>query len=355
MFYNRWVLVGKNYWNPGIVILTFKLKFVLVFLPLNFYKMTVQISLEKSRKNETPAKPFLKWAGGKGQLLEAFQKFYPKELKEGKIEKYCEPFVGGGAVFFDIVQKYPIKSALLRDNNEDLILTYLVIQKEVQNLIEQLNRFQNQYIKLENQKRTEYYYRVREEFNAQKKKINYNSFSKQWTERAAQIIFLNRTCFNGLFRFNSKGEFNVPQGRYKNPKILDAENLLKVSQLLSVAEIQNADFREIKNRVNENTFIYYDPPYRPLNQTSSFTAYSKNSFGDPEQIALSTLFSELDQKGVKQMLSNSDPKNHNPEDHFFDDLYKDFQIFRVPARRMINSAGDKRQAINEIVVTNYCV
>ncbi|HDR50870.1 MAG TPA: Dam family site-specific DNA-(adenine-N6)-methyltransferase, partial [Mariniphaga anaerophila] len=170
-----------------------------------------------------------------------------------------------------------------------------------------------------------------------------------------QIIFLNRTCFNGLFRFNSKGEFNVPQGRYKNPKILDAENLLKVSQLLSVAEIQNADFREIKNRVNENTFIYYDPPYRPLNQTSSFTAYSKNSFGDPEQIALSTLFSELDQKGVKQMLSNSDPKNHNPEDHFFDDLYKDFQIFRVPARRMINSAGDKRQAINEIVVTNYCV
>ncbi len=315
--------------------------------------MTVQIFNGINKLKETPAKPFLKWAGGKGQLLEAFQKFYPEELREGKIETYCEPFVGGGAVFFDIVQKYPIKSALLCDNNEDLILTYKVIQKDVPNLIEQLDRLQNQYLKLNEEKRTEYYYQMRERFNAQKKSMNYSRISNKWIERAAQIIFLNRTCFNGLFRFNSKGEFNVPQGRYKNPKILDTENLLKVSQLLSVAEIQKADFREIKNRVNENTFVYYDPPYRPLNQTSSFTAYSKDAFGDPEQIALATLFSELNQKGVKQMLSNSDPKNHNPEDHFFDDLYKDFQIFRVPARRVINSSGDKRQVINEIVVTNY--
>lgn len=327
----------------------------MVFLPLNRNKMTVKISIGKNNLKETPAKPFLKWAGGKGQLLEAFQKFYPIELREGKIETFCEPFVGGGAVFFDIAQKFSIKSALLCDNNEDLILTYLVIQKKVPNLIEKLDRFQNQYLKLNEEKRTEYYYQMRERFNAQKKSMNYSRISNKWIERAAQIIFLNRTCFNGLFRFNSKGEFNVPQGRYKNPKILDTENLLKVSQLLSVAEIQKADFREIKNRVNENTFVYYDPPYRPLNQTSSFTAYSKDAFGDPEQIALATLFSELNQKGVKQMLSNSDPKNHNPEDHFFDDLYKDFQIFRVPARRVINSSGDKRQAINEIVVTNYCV
>ncbi len=317
--------------------------------------MIARKSKNKTKPEKFPTKPFLKWAGGKGQLLEAFQRFYPNELREGKIETFCEPFVGGGAVFFDVVQKYPVKSALLCDNNEDLILTYLVIQKEVQNLIEKLDRFQNQYLKLNEEKRTEYYYKVRQQFNTQKRSLDYNKFSKKWIERAAQIIFLNRTCFNGLFRFNSKGEFNVPQGRYKNPKILDAENLLKVSQLLSVAEIQKADFKEIKHRVNESTFVYYDPPYRPLNQTSSFTAYSKDSFGDPEQIALATLFSELNQKGVKQMLSNSDPKNHNPEDRFFDDLYKDFQIFRVPARRAINSAGDKRQAINEIVVTNYFV
>jgi DNA adenine methylase len=355
MLYNRSDQVGKNCSGKVNFKWVSKLNFVLVFLPLNIIGMTIQKFNAKKSLKETPAKPFLKWAGGKGQLLEAFQKFYPKELREGKIENYCEPFVGGGAVFFDIAQKFSIKSALLCDNNEDLILTYLVIQKEVQNLIEQLYGFQNQYLKQNEEKRTLYYYKVREQFNTQKKKINYNSFSKKWTERAAQIIFLNRTCFNGLFRFNSKGEFNVPQGRYKNPKILDAENLLKVSELLSVAEIIRADFREIKNRVNENTFVYYDPPYRPLNQTSSFTAYSKNSFGDPEQIALATLFSELNQKGIKQMLSNSDPKNHNPEDHFFDDLYKNFQIFRVPARRAINSAGNKRNAINEIVVTNYRV
>jgi DNA adenine methylase len=315
--------------------------------------MTIQKTNLKNSVKESPGKPFLKWAGGKGQLLDAFQKFYPKELSEGKIETFCEPFVGGGAVFFDIVQKYPIKSALLFDNNEDLILTYQVVQKEVQNLVEQLNLLQRQYLELNEEKRTAFYYNVREQFNAQKKSLNYYKFSKKWIERAAQIIFLNRTCFNGLFRFNSSGEFNVPQGRYKNPKILDAENLRKVSQLLSVAEILKADFKEIQKRVNENTFVYYDPPYRPLNQTSSFTAYGKDAFGDTEQIALATLFSELNQKGVKQMLSNSDPKNHNPEDHFFDELYKDFHIFRVPARRAINSAGDKRQAINEIVVTNY--
>jgi DNA adenine methylase len=327
----------------------------LVFLPLNSYKMTIQKSIRKSSLKEIPAKPFLKWAGGKGQLLEAFQKFYPIELREGKIENYCEPFVGGGAVFFDIVQKYPFKSALLCDNNEDLILTYLVIQKEVQNLIEKLDRFQSQYLKLNEEKRTAYYYKIREQFNEQKKSLNYSRFSVIWTERAAQIIFLNRTCFNGLFRFNSKGEFNVPQGKYKNPKILDAENLHKVSELLSVAKIQKADFREIKGKVNENTFVYYDPPYRPLNQTSSFTAYSKDAFGDPEQLALAALFFDLNQKGVKQMLSNSDPKNHNPEDLFFDDLYKNFHISRLPARRAINSAGDKRQAIKEIVVTNYSI
>jgi DNA adenine methylase len=317
--------------------------------------MTGNKSINTTKTAKYPGKPFLKWAGGKSQLLETFQKFYPKELSGGKIDNYCEPFVGGGAVFFDIVQKYPVKSALLCDNNEDLILTYQVIQKEVQNLIDHLERIQSQYLKLNEEKRTAYYYKVREQFNRQKKSVNFNRFSVKWTKRAAQIIFLNRTCFNGLFRFNSKGEFNVPQGRYKNPKILDAENLLKVSELLSVAEIRKADFREIKSRVTENTFVYYDPPYRPLNQTSSFTAYSKNAFGEPEQIALAALISELSRKGVKQMLSNSDPKNHNPEDCFFDNLYKDFRIFRVPARRAINSAGNKRQAINEIVVTNYSI
>lgn len=308
---------------------------------------------ENSSSNQNPAKPFMKWAGGKRQLLQTFRNYYPPELKEGLIDHYFEPFIGGGSVFFDIAQNCGIKKATLLDTNEDLILTYLVIQRDVENLVDKLLHLQKYYLELSEEDRTTFYYTTRNEHNLAKKRMNYSRFSTQWTERAAQIIFLNRTCFNGLFRFNSKGDFNVPQGRYKNPKILDEQNLREASRILSVAEIKRADFRELKKEIKKNSFVYYDPPYRPLSKTSSFTAYSKNKFEDAEQKALASLFYELNKKGIKQMLSNSDPKNHNPQDNFFDDLYKDFQIFRVPARRAINSAGHKRQAINEIVVTNY--
>ena len=317
--------------------------------------MSQEKSIEKKTRADLPAKPFLKWAGGKGQLLDTFQNFYPAELRVGEIENYYEPFVGGGAVFFDIAQRFNIGSAFLYDNNQDLILTYLTIQKNVDGLIDCVERYKKQYLKRDEIKRTEFYYKIRERFNALQPEINYNRFSKKWIERAAQIIFLNRTCFNGLFRFNSKGAFNVPEGRYKNPRILNEENLRKVSELLAIAEIKRVDFRELQKKVKGRSFIYYDPPYRPLNQTSSFTAYSRETFGDPEQKALAALFLELNKKGAFQMLSNSDPKNHNPEDHFFDDLYQGFPIFRVPARRNINSNAAKRTPINEIIVTNYPV
>lgn len=317
--------------------------------------MSQEKSIKKKTRADLPAKPFLKWAGGKGQLLDTFQNFYPAELRAGEIENYYEPFVGGGAVFFDIAQRFNIGSAFLYDNNQDLILTYLTIQKNVDGLIDCMERYKNQYLKRDEIKRTEFYYKIREKFNALQPEINYNRFSKKWIERAAQIIFLNRTCFNGLFRFNSKGEFNVPEGRYKNPRILNEENLRKVSELLAIAEIKRVDFRELQKKVKGRSFIYYDPPYRPLNQTSSFTAYSREAFGDPEQKALAALFLKLDKKGALQMLSNSDPKNHNPEDNFFDDLYQGFPIVRVPARRNINSNAAKRTPINEIIVTNYPV
>lgn len=317
--------------------------------------MNQEKSIKKKTRADLPAKPFLKWAGGKGQLLDTFQNFYPAELRVGEIENYYEPFVGGGAVFFDIAQRFNIGSAFLYDNNQDLILTYLTIQKNVDGLIDCVERYKKQYLKRNEIKRTEFYYKIRERFNALQPEINYNRFSKKWIERAAQIIFLNRTCFNGLFRFNSKGAFNVPEGRYKNPRILNEENLRKVSELLAIAEIKRVDFRELQKKVKGRSFIYYDPPYRPLNQTSSFTAYSRETFGDPEQKALAALFLELNKKGALQMLSNSDPKNHNPEDHFFDDLYQGFPIFRVPARRNINSNAAKRTPINEIIVTNYPV
>lgn len=305
------------------------------------------------RQDIKQAKPFLKWAGGKGQLLEKFLSFYPPELKEGEIKNYYEPFIGGGAVFFDVVQRYKIHSAVLYDINEDLVLAYKVIQKDVQKLIEILFTIRKKYEKLEEEKRAEFYYSTRKKFNSTLSIIDYSVYSEKWIQRAAQIIFLNKTCFNGLFRFNSKGEYNVPVGSYKNPKILDEENLLNVSEILNIATIKKADFSEVEKVADADSFIYFDPPYRPLNASSSFTSYSKNKFGDAEQIKLAELFKRLNKKGMKLMLSNSDPKNDNPNDNFFDEIYKDFNIARIPATRMINSNASKRNAINEIVVTNY--
>ncbi len=306
-------------------------------------------------KNKSKAKPFLKWAGGKGQLAEAFLKFYPEELVKNKIENYYEPFVGGGAVFFDIAQRYHIKSAFLFDINEELILVYKVIQSDVESLIGHLYKLKHHYLNLDESRQKDFYYKVRQDFNSSKNRMNFNRYSKKWIPRAAQIIFLNRTCFNGLFRFNSKGEFNVPQGRYKNPKILDEDNLVRVSELLQIALIEHVDFRRVEKMVMKNSFMYFDPPYRPISKTSSFTSYSRNKFDDDEQIELAEMFSRLDKKEVKLMLSNSDPKNTNDADDFFDELYKNYHIFRVPAKRMINSNASKRQEVNEIVVTNYPV
>lgn len=302
-----------------------------------------------------PAKPFLKWAGGKGQLLGSFIDFYPPELKSNKLKNYFEPFVGGGAVFFDIAQKFDINSAFLFDINDDLILTYRVVQQDVLKLTEQLDKFSKKYLKLDEIKQHELYYKTREKFNSERRSINYRNYSDKWIKRAAQIIFMNKTCFNGLFRFNLKGEFNVPVGRYKNPKILNAQNLAKVSSLLAIAEIRKAEFKEVTSLIKPSSFVYFDPPYRPLNKTSGFTSYSQESFSDAEQKELATVFAGLDKKGYKLMLSNSDPKNFNPHDNFFDELYAPFQISRIPARRSINSNGAKRSAINELIVTNYVV
>ena len=299
------------------------------------------------------AKPFLKWVGGKRQLLEQFEKLYPIELKIKKIKNYYEPFVGGGAVFFDIAQNYEVENAFLYDINDELILTYKVIQKDVQKLIEFLFRYDKQYKKLSEEDRKLFYYEIRQNYNLQRFNIDYRKYSDNWVPRAAQTIFLNKTCFNGLFRFNSKGEFNSPVGKYKNPKILDEQNLLNVSKLLEIAIIKKADFSEVKKDIKENSFVYFDPPYRPISKTASFTSYSKFNFQDDEQLKLASLFYELDQQGHKLMLSNSDPKNTNPEDDFFETIYSAYNITRVDAKRSINSNGSKRNSIKEIVVTNY--
>jgi len=307
-------------------------------------------------KNDTKllAKPFLKWVGGKTQLLNDLKTKLPKTIiQSGIIERYIEPFVGGGALFFYLKSKYRIKKAYLIDNNEDLILTYKVIKKFSKSIINELKRLESRYLKKSEKDRAIYYYQIRNKYNRQKKKINYRGFTELWLKHASYLIFLNKTCFNGLFRQNSKGEFNVPHGRYKNPKICGADNLKRVSRALKNAHIICGDFSVCEKYAMPETLIYFDPPYRPLNTTASFTAYTKNGFCDNEQLRLANLCKNLSQNDVYVMLSNSDPTNENKKDKFFDEIYNDFNIQRVLANRMVNCNGEKRGQIKELLIANY--
>ncbi len=301
----------------------------------------------------TSAKPFLKWAGGKTQLLQQFSQLYPPLLKEGKIKNYYEPFLGSGAVFFHIIQQHKIEKAWLYDINPELIITYKVIQQKVDVLIQSLSRLQKKYYQLDKQQQAEFFYTQRKKYNELRLTFDYKTYNDAWAERAAQLNFLNRTCFNGLYRVNAKGEFNTPAGKYNNPLICDAQNLQAVSAALKNAVIKLADFKAVKKDIKKNAFVYFDPPYRPLTKTASFKAYAKEDFTDENQKELAAFFTYLTEKSCLVMLSNSDPKNNNPKDTFFDTLYKNYQLRRIPARRMINADAAKRGKINEIVVTNY--
>jgi len=309
--------------------------------------MTIQLKLVPH------ASPFLKWAGGKTQLLKQFSKRLPIEMKTGEITNYVEPFVGGGAVFFYLGQRFSFDHSSIFDANEELILTYLVIKKSTIKLNNALKSLESAYISKSNDDRERLFYHVRDSFNKKKPEINFSTYDDEWVTRAAQSIFLNRTCFNGLFRMNRKGEFNVPFGRYKNPRILNEDNLNDVAALLKTTTIILGDFTGCKKFVDNSTFVYLDPPYRPLNDTSSFTSYAKDGFSDTDQRRLAVFFKELDKKGAKIMLSNSDPRNEKPDDSFFDELYADYTIERVPAKRSINCNGARRWNINELIITNY--
>jgi DNA adenine methylase len=299
------------------------------------------------------ARPFLKWAGGKTQLIEQIDAYLPDAVKKNGIKCYYEPFLGGGAVFFHIIQKYAVAKAVLADINRELMLVYKVIRQDVTALIDSLECYSKKYTGLDEPARTRYYYQIREQLNLQRYSIDYHQYAAAWILRAAQLIFLNKTGYNGLFRLNKLGGFNVPFGRYKNPRILDAENLKKVSALLQKVELTSADFSFLLKEKGNNSFVYFDPPYRPISKTAGFTSYSSSAFGDNEQIRLAAVFKELDKKGYYLMLSNSDPKNVVPGDDFFDRLYEGFNIYRVTANRMINSQAEKRGKIREILITNY--
>lgn len=300
------------------------------------------------------AKPFLKWAGGKRQLLKDLEKNFPTSIKKSKsIDLYIEPFVGGGALFFYLKSNYSINESIINDINPDLILTYKVIKKFPKQLIKKLETVENEYLKLDqNQRKVYYYEKLRSEYN--KTRIDIAHFEKElWIKKATLLIALNKTCFNGLFRQNSKGYFNVPIGKYKNPKILDKENLLNVSQALQDTTILCTNYNKIKIPENKRPFIYFDPPYRPLSTTASFTKYSKGDFDDKDQEELAQHFKDLAEKKYYLLLSNSNPKNSNPEDNFFEELYKDYNIKEISAKRHINSNAKKRGTITELLIKNY--
>ena len=278
------------------------------------------------------AKPFLKWAGGKTQLLKDLEKQLPLQIKETReIKNYVEPFIGGGAFFFYLTNNYNIEKALISDVNKEIIVGYITIKKNHKELISELQRIQNEYLMKSIKERNEYYLKIRTKYNQNISSFKYNNYDISWVIRASQLIFLNKTCFNGLFRQNRKGEFNVPSGKYQNPKICDETNIIAVSKALQNTEILICDFADTQKYVDSETLVYLDPPYRPLNNSSSFTSYSKEGFNDKDQIRLSKYYKELDEIGADLILSNSDPKNQNPNDDFFDNLYNKFSIQRVKA------------------------
>ncbi|MGN0222281.1 MAG: DNA adenine methylase [Prevotella sp.] len=292
------------------------------------------------------AKPFIKWAGGKGQLLSTFEHLLPERFAEMEGITYIEPFVGGGAMLFYMLQRFDnIQRAVINDVNTDLITAYNVVKREPETLIRALSALQQEYYAISEEPcRKEFYLSMREMFN-----------SKPLDDMSTTVllIFLNRTCFNGLYRINAKGLFNVPFGKYNKPTICDEDNIRKVSQLLQKVEISHGDFEQTERFVTHNTFVYFDPPYRPLDATSCFNSYTKDAFDDAEQIRLKCYFDRLSSRHCLLMLSNSDGKGRNPNEMFFDRLYANYHIKRVYASRSVNANPKKRGKLTELLIRNY--
>ena len=292
------------------------------------------------------AKPFLKWVGGKGQLIEQLDAQLPADFSNWDDVTYIEPFVGGGAMLFYMLQRYPnIQHAVINDVNADLMLCYRTVRDMPEELITSLTEIQDAYYALQSEEgRKEFFHAVRD---------RYNEKNLDPLENTTMFFFLNRTCYNGLYRVNKKGMFNVPFGKYTNPQICDPATIRKDSELLQHVEIMTGDFEATFNHAHGNTLFYFDPPYRPLSDTSSFNDYTKESFNDDAQIRLKEYCDRINEAGFRFMLSNSDCKGKNEADNFFDALYGAYNIERVWASRSINSNPSKRGKLTEILVHNY--
>lgn len=273
-----------------------------------------------------PASPFLKWAGGKTQLLAAFQGLYPPAAK---VDRFIEPFLGGGAVFFHVRRVLQPRRAMLFDRNASLITTYAAIKSNPDEVIDLL-------LALRAKHSETHYYKVRAQ----------DAAALPPSQQAARFIYLNKTCYNGLYRVNSRNQFNVPMGRYVRPSIVDPVNIQAVAQSLAGVHLATREFTHVKRVARAGDFVYFDPPYDPVSPSASFTAYTSHSFTSADQAELASTYAELDQRGCMVMLSNSDTP-------LVRKLYSGYQIHRLPARRSINTRADKRGAVWEVVVTNY--
>ncbi|MBP5562285.1 MAG: Dam family site-specific DNA-(adenine-N6)-methyltransferase [Muribaculaceae bacterium] len=296
------------------------------------------------------AKPFIKWVGGKGQLLQQLEQHLPEELYEESFT-YVEPFVGGGAMLFFMLQMFPnIKRVVINDINTNLTEAFKNIKENAEGLVYRLKHIQKLYFAIKSEEgRKDFYLKTRSYFNEK---------ALDSIDKTALLIFLNRTCFNGLYRENSKGFFNVPFGRYTNPTICNEDVIYADSELLNHydVEILNGDFKETSKVIDsfDLNFFYFDPPYRPLSATSSFNSYVKESFNDDSQRELSKFCRKLSARGnIKWMLSNSDCSAKNPADTFFEDIFDGFNIQRVYASRMVNANANKRGKLTELLIMNY--
>ena len=292
----------------------------------------------------TTAKPFLKWAGGKTQLLKEISKQLPSIVKNNKKFTYIEPFVGSGAVLFWLLNNFSnLERAIINDINKDLTNCYSTIKNNVNELITILELWENKYHNLNQEQKKEHYYYQRNLFNTR---------SSSQVKQSALFIFLNKTCFNGLYRVNKQNYFNVPIGSYKKPLICNKNNLLTVSKALQKVTILNGDFEQTVKYATKNTFFYFDPPYKPINKTSSFNSYTKNEFNDTEQERLRNFCILVNENNYKWLLSNSDLKNSDTQNNYFDELYSLFSINRIYAKRFINSNSMKRGNITELLIGN---
>jgi DNA adenine methylase len=297
-------------------------------MPTRALRASVSPSSAALAQPKPEAGPFLKWVGGKGKLRHALSALMPRGVE---LMRHVEPFMGGGAMFF---ARAP-ERALLCDINPDLVHTYVTVRDQPAELVRELTKLAKGHDK-------DHYYSVRDRFNQRLTKPG----ARSGVERAAMFIYLNKTCFNGLYRVNRSGEFNVPMGAYKNPGILDADNLFAASARLASADIRLASFETLLSEARPGDFVYMDPPYEPVSRTANFTSYAREGFSQADQTRLRDVFRELDRRGTKLMLSNSDVP-------FIRDLYRGFQIDTVMAPRAVSCDAATRGPVKEVVVRNY--